>query len=153
MLLFFSLSTLPVAFAQEEPLHIDGPDPQTPLQECGSATFTFSGGAPPYTLEIKNGTDQPPLRVPLNASNDTAFTWFPVDFQEGTELMAEVKDSGQQKAVTDVFVVQRGDNSSCLEQVRTFSYQFRVYSDTKAIGNTGQLGIANGIPYILCRKW
>ena len=113
-----------MVFAQEDPLRIDGPDPQTPPQQCGSATFTFSGGVPPYTLEIKYSIDQPPLRLPLNASDDTTFTWSPVDFQEGTELLAEVRDSRWEKAYTGLFTVQGGGgDESCAVSVRPSSYQ------------------------------
>ena len=148
LLLLFSLSTLPVAFAQEVSLHIDGPDPQTPPQQCGSATFTFSGGVPPYTLEIKYSIDQPPLRLPLNASDDTTFTWSPVDFQEGTELLAEVKDSHHNKAYTDYFKVQSGDDS-CPVSVSPSGYQFCLPSDRNSVGNTEHLCIVNNFLYIL----
>ena len=104
-----------MAYAKGEFLYIDDPDPLP--QECGSATFTFSGGVPPYTLEIKNLPDQSPLRVPANATYDTTVTWSPVDFQEGTELLAEVKDSHQNKAYTASFTVQSGDES-CPVSVR-----------------------------------
>lgn len=109
LLLLFSLSALPVAYAEDD-LHIDHID--SPPQQCGSFMFKWSGGVPPYTFRI-NDAYNITQRTP--ATNGTNYTWSPVDLpSDGTHLFAEVEDSNQQTANSMVFKISSSNDSSCL---------------------------------------
>ncbi|KAM5545364.1 hypothetical protein V8D89_000977 [Ganoderma adspersum] len=115
LLLVFSFSTLPVVYAQKEQDSLRIDDPSPPPQQCGSFTLSWSGGVSPYTLLIRNATDDSHtiLRVPFNGTENTTVTWFPVDVYEGTKVFAEVVDSTSNKTRVGPLMVLNGDDG-CL---------------------------------------
>ena len=95
-------------------------DPIGSPQECGTFTFTWSGGNPPYTFTI-NAADHTLFRNPFgdNGTEATSYTWNPVDVSAGTYLFAGVGDSSRQPkfSASGLFEIQPGDGG-CSVTVR-----------------------------------
>ncbi|KAI0752351.1 hypothetical protein C8Q80DRAFT_443624 [Daedaleopsis nitida] len=100
-------------FCQEPPIIVS--PPPTSLTLCRPYTFTWTGGAPPYTLSLRIPLGQLDLPAALPFTNISAqrFTWMP-DLIE-TELLARVFDSKSANATSTVFTVAAGDTVSCVK--------------------------------------
>ena len=107
-------TTFTLVHAQAGGFTLNAPDP-TP-QQCASATFSWTGGTPPYELLIKVHENDDALRD-LNATSNS-YTWDPIDFSSGSTLKAMVVDSTGLSTRPIAFTVGIGDGSTCLDQVR-----------------------------------
>jgi hypothetical protein len=82
---------------------------------CQPTLLTWSGGAPPYFVDIFDAKDVKgtPLEQLVTGSNAKQFTWT-VNVPAGSEIVGRIRDSTGLIKNTATFTVQDGSNSSCL---------------------------------------
>ncbi|RPD60511.1 hypothetical protein L227DRAFT_88709 [Lentinus tigrinus ALCF2SS1-6] len=103
----------PGAFAQDStpPFAFVPPDPSLTL--CAPNTFLWTGGTPPFTLQIRIPSGQVSVLAELPFTNISAqhFTWTP-DI-EGTSVVAMLFDSNNATTISSPFSIQSTGNRTC----------------------------------------
>ncbi|TFK85747.1 hypothetical protein K466DRAFT_654091 [Polyporus arcularius HHB13444] len=87
--------------------------PRPSLTLCAPNTFLWTGGTPPFTLEIRLPSGQVSVLAELPFTNISArhFTWTP-DF-EGTNVLAMLFDSSNATTTSAPFSIQSTGNTTC----------------------------------------
>jgi hypothetical protein len=81
---------------------------------CQPTLLTWTGGIPPYFLDILDADDLNGGRTEnlLTDSNARSLTWT-VNFEAGKHLVAELRDSTGEAQFTASFEVQNGPSHAC----------------------------------------
>ena len=90
-------------------------DPVLPT-ECESTILSWTGGTPPYSLNISGPTTEQRAGI-----HDFLYTW-KVDMPAGSTVTAVVTDSNGMSARTQPFTIRSGLDSSCLISSSSKSY-------------------------------
>ncbi|ORY74537.1 hypothetical protein BCR35DRAFT_254921, partial [Leucosporidium creatinivorum] len=103
---FFALVALEGVVAQQ----IDSP---TVLVQCSPVRLTFSGGAPPYVIDVIPGGDAGAVALESINAVSSPLTWT-VDLAAGTNVTLRLRDSTGAIAFSSPVVVQTSSDASCI---------------------------------------
>ncbi|KAH9936057.1 hypothetical protein B0H21DRAFT_62463 [Amylocystis lapponica] len=105
------------------------------ITECEPIQFTWSGGVPPYYLELlpAEQTSAPAMKQ-FPQTSSTSFTWL-VDLEANTSFTIAVTDSNGAQGYSSIETINAGTSTSCLNTAVT---------DSGAAGSTSGGGSSTG---------
>ncbi|KAJ7510972.1 hypothetical protein B0H11DRAFT_1956801 [Mycena galericulata] len=109
---FFVAAALAARAIAQVPLQINTPGGANTANECQPCLITWSGGTPPYFINVQDSVGNDIVNS-FNSVSGTSVTWT-VDASAGTSLMFTIRDNNGDTTSSAPFTVGPGSGDSCL---------------------------------------
>ncbi|KAJ7634352.1 hypothetical protein FB45DRAFT_1002025 [Roridomyces roridus] len=86
----------------------------TSAPQCSALQLTWSGGTPPYTIQVLDSPDNSQPALFSASVQDTTATWSAVDAVLGAELVLELTDATGNVQTSAPFEVSAGSGNGCI---------------------------------------